>query len=199
MGQLAQIYSQAGLKTERRKIVAKFTFNHTVEWSDWSEFSPQHTGQLPCAVILPDGERVELDEAARFFGYESLYQAKIEKDSKATYAQIHPNVRFRENHWGDDGSRRMGRAGSKLEVLAPKESGFLFACICPWCGEQAGEQELSATGSWWAKAEPLYHDSCKTEEKEQERLLEEHYLEIEEQERLADEAWQREYEHLLEG
>jgi hypothetical protein len=179
--------------------VAKFTFNHMVEWSDWSEFSPQHQGQLPCAVILPDGKRVELDEAARYAAYGSLYRARMEEGSKATYAQIHPNVRFRENHWGDDGSRRMGRAGSKLEVLAPKESKFLFARVCPWCGGQAGEQELSAIGPWPTKAKSLYHDSCKAEEDEQERLIAEQYREIDEQERLAEESWQREYGHLLEG
>ncbi len=44
----------------------KTTFKHTVEWSDWSEHSPSHTGQLPSAVILPDGVRVDMSKEARY-------------------------------------------------------------------------------------------------------------------------------------
>ena len=169
----------------------KKTFTHTIEWSDWSEYSPTHRGQFPTAVILPDGERVELDDGARHAAYIDL----AARNTRATYAQVHPNVRIRENHWGDDGSRRAGRAGSTLEILAPKRSRFIFARVCPWCGEKAGEarEDVLVRG----RAEPLYHKSCKAEADEQERLIEEHCHYVAEQERLADEKWKAEYGHLM--
>ncbi len=160
--------------------MAKFTFIHTTEWSDRSPHSPSHTGQLPCAVVLPDGERVELDEYARYMAGELLYNARME-GSKATYAQIHPNVRFRESHWGDDGSRRMGRAGNKMEVFAPKGSLFFFSRICPWCGRKSGEAEESELIH--GKATPLYHVPCQAEADEQERFIEGHCRYVAEQEK----------------
>lgn len=173
----------------------KRTFKHMTEWADWSESSPSHYGQLPCAVILPDGERVEMDEGARFAAEGNLFHAQL-RGSKATYAIIHPKVRFRESHWGDDGSRRVGRAGCTLEVLAPKGSRCLFTRRC-WCGGEAGEaeeEELDRAGC----APALYHASCEAELDEQERLIEEHRRYVAEQERQADEEWEAEFSEAWE-
>jgi hypothetical protein len=187
-------HGQAGPKTERR-IEMKATFRHSIEWSDWSEHSPNHHGQLPCAVILPDGERIALDDGALYQAQSNLFYARMERRSRATYAQIHPNVRVREDSWGDDGSRRMGRAGSTMEVLAPKGSRFVFNYRCPYCGEESGECEESELRG--GQADPLWHESCKAEDEEQERGVEEHRRYVEEQERLADEEWEREFGDLL--
>ena len=51
--------------------MTKTTWTARVEWSDWSEYSPSRTGQLPCAIVLPDGERVEIDAASRFAAEEN--------------------------------------------------------------------------------------------------------------------------------
>lgn len=106
----------------------KYIFEHNVQWSEQSEHSPQHQGQLPCAVVFPDGERVSLDQATLQEAQWDHHQARRRKDA---YVQIHDNVRVRESRWGDDSSRRMGRAGSKLEVMAPKGSTFLFTRHSP--------------------------------------------------------------------
>lgn len=159
----------------------KTTFKYRVSWSDWSEYSPQSTGQFPYAVILPDGERVDMSENAR---YEAIHIMPRKRD--ATYAFLHENVRIRESFWGDDGSRRMGRAGSKLEVLAPKGSKFLFAQYCSGCGDLLGEvgsDELTKarnTPEKWctdceakAEEEALLMEEARREQEEWERQLSE--------------------------
>jgi len=73
--------------------------------------------------------------------------------------RIHANVRVRQSFWGDDTSRRTGRAGGKTEVLAPKGSAFKFAIICPYCGEEngeTGEAGLEQNGH----APACYHPAC---------------------------------------
>lgn len=170
--------------------MSKFTFKHQVEWSDRSPHSPTHWGQLPEAVVLPDGERVPLDDAT-LYAAETRLAHERDYGSRTTYAQVHDNVRVRESHWGDDGSRRMGQAGSKLEVLAPKGSTFLFARRCPWCGDVSGEQTLPGE-RYDEKAEPLYHSGCKAEMDTEEAAIEAAYLAAEaaaeaEQRRLQEE------------
>jgi hypothetical protein len=157
--------AELGLKRSGDEM--KFTFKHMVEWSDWSEHSPSHKGQLPYAAVLPDGERVDMAEDVR---YEAIHIAP--RRPRATYVHLHENVRIRESHWGDDGSRRMGRAGSKLEVLAPKGSTFLFAQYCPGCGDQVGEvgsDELTKAH----RAPEEFCADCTARIKEEERLMEE--------------------------
>ena len=133
--------------------MAKFTFKHTVEWSDRSPHSPSHTGQIPCAVILPDGERVDLSVVA-------VEVARWNQEANADrYVQLHENVRVREPFGGDDGSRRHGRSWSTMKILAPAGSKFLFSRNCPGCGETAGEQELPGQ-HYWEQADPLWHASC---------------------------------------
>lgn len=145
----------------------KTTFTYRTEWSDWSEHSPQSTGQFPCAVILPDGERVDLSASAI---YEAIHVAP--RSPHATYAPLHENVRVRESYWGDDGSRRIGRAGSKLEVLAPKGSEFRFAQFCPGCGDQTGE--VGSDGLTKARRAPeKWCADCKAIQDEQDRLMKE--------------------------
>ena len=136
-----------------------FTFTHQMEWSDRSAHSPSHTGQIPCAATLPDGDRVELSVEAV-----EIARWNQEHMSAQNYVQLHENVRVRDSFGGgDDGSRRHGRSWSKLEILAPAGSKFLFSRNCPGCGETAGEQELPGEHSW-EQAEPLWHDACRREQ-----------------------------------
>ena len=167
--------------------MAKFTFNHRTEWSDWSEDSPQSTGQFPSAVILPDGARVDMSEGTR---YEAIHIAPCRP--RATYFFLGENVRIRESYWGDDGSRRIGRVGSKLEVLAPKGSEFLFAQYCPGCYDQTGE--VGSDDLTKARNAPeRFCADCKAKEAEWERAQEE----MERQQAIAQEEWEKEQEALV--
>jgi len=154
--------------------MAKYTFKHRVEWNDRSEFSPIHRGQLPHALALPDGERID-----------DLAEPHDLPASTSGYIQIHPNIRIRITEWGDDGSRRQGRAGETLEVLAPKASCFLFANRCPFCGRQTGEQELPGL-RYDERAEEIAHAECQAQHDECDRLTREEY---EEGERAEKERW----------
>jgi len=157
----------------------KATFKHSSQWSDRSEFSPTHRGQLPHAVILPDGKRIN-----------DLTEPHDLPASTSGYIQIHANVRIRLTTWGDDGSRRQGRAGETLEVLAPKASRFLFINRCPFCGRQTGEQELPGRRSD-ERADDITHAECQAQHDEEDRLTRESY---EESERAEEERW-----HALEA
>lgn len=136
----------------------KKTFTYRTEWSDQSEHSPQTVGQLPDKVRLPDGVTVDLQSDGRF-----------QRPSRAGYVQIHENVRVRYKHWGDNGTQRMGRAGSKVEILAPKGSTFLFQSRCPLCGEArmlVSEAELTPHG----RAPQRWHEDCWREVEYREEL-----------------------------
>jgi len=128
----------------------KRTFSYTTEWSDWSENSPSTRGRLPRAVRLPDGEMIDLTPDERF-----------QRPSRSGYFQIHANVRVRIAHWGDNGTQRMGRAGGKMDVIAPKGSEFLFEQRCPLCGGHIGMTTDS-------DAPPMFHPACKAEMDENE-------------------------------
>ena len=134
--------------------MSKFTFVATYSWSDHPDGGEYSSGQLPCAVLLPDGERVELDDTeiqcARF---------NLDRLNPTWYVPLHENVRVRESGGGDDPARHYGRGYSKLEIQAPGGSRFLFARPCPWCAEKAGEQELSADLNR-PEADPLFHPAC---------------------------------------
>lgn len=134
--------------------MAKYRFTQRTEWSDQSPHSPSATGQIPHAVILPDGERVGLD-----VGDIEIAKWNQDKMGADAYVQLHANVRVRDSFGGDDHTRRHGRDWSTLEVLAPKGSRFLFARICPVCGDAAGEQELPGKTDW-ERAEEMYHEEC---------------------------------------
>jgi len=132
----------------------KQTFSYRTEWSDRSEHSPSTTGQLPEVVELPSGERVSLEPDE---GYE--------RASRAGYVQVHPEVRLRYSHWGDDGTRSMGRAGGKVEILAPKGSRVLFITRCPLCGNARGyvsaealDKNGRAPADWHADCAKRYHE-----------------------------------------
>jgi len=152
----------------------KAIFKHSSQWSDQSENSPQIAGQLPHAVILPDGERID-----------DLTEPHDLPVSTSGYIQIHANVRIRLTIWGDDGSRRQGRAGETLEVLAPKASCFLFANRCPFCGRQTGEQELPGL-RYDERADEIAHHTCQAQHNEENRLTRESY---EEGERAEEKRW----------
>jgi len=138
--------------------MAKFTFKHTMEWSDRSPHSPSHTGQIPCAVNLPDGERVDLSvEAVEVARWNQGHM------SEEHYVQLHANVRVRDSSGGDDGARSHGRSWSTLEIQAPAGSRFLFERFCPGCGQTAGEQELPGE-NYWERAQPLWHDDCRAQQ-----------------------------------
>lgn len=134
----------------------KRTFTYSTEWSDWSEHSPHTVGQLPDIVELPDGDRVQLwppDE-------------RFQRPTRTGYFQIHPDVRVRTLNWGDNGTRRMGRAGGKMEVLAPKGSTFLFQTRCQLCGNEMGyvpESELTPNH----RAPERWHPRCRAEYEQQ--------------------------------
>lgn len=126
----------------------KKTFTYRTEWSDQSEHSPQTVGQLPNYLTLPGGKRISLEPMDYW-----------PRPSRSGYIQIHENVRIRLSFWGDDGTRRIGRAGGKSEILAPKGSIFYFDQLCPYCGvyvDSMREDQLDANG----KAPRKYHPDC---------------------------------------
>jgi len=137
----------------------KSVFRWGVQWSDRSEHSPQHSGALPSAVLLPNEERVEFSDEALFNAAETQYQAQ----SRATYLRLHRQVRVREHHWGDDGSRSVGQAGTTWEVLAPKGSKFLFLAACVWCG-------LIVEGTEAETEKEAWHEECRAEKEQLEAL-----------------------------
>jgi len=128
--------------------MAKRTFTYWTEWSDRSEYSPQTHGQLPEEIELPDGERLDLSIDDRYA-----------RPSRSGYHQIHPEVRVKWSYWGDDGTKSMGRAGGKMEILAPKDSIFYFVCRCTWCGEEMGSVPESKLGKDGRPA-PRIHKGC---------------------------------------
>ena len=162
--------------------MAKWTFVSRFSWSDHPDGGENRTGQLPDAVVLPDGERVGLD-------LDDVQAARWDQDklNPRWYVQLHVNVRVREGGWGEDPARSVGRSESRLEVQAPRGSRFLFARMCPWCGEKAGEQELPGE-HWWEQAEPLYHARCRERADEEERLIAEAREEMR-REAAAEAAW----------
>jgi hypothetical protein len=128
----------------------KKTFTYRTEWSDRSEHSPHTVGQLPDFVKLPDGERVDLQPDDR---------DPFMQPSKAGYVQVHENVRVRYTFWGDNGTRRAGRAGGRVDIIAPKGSTFFFEQRCPLCGELTGhvtEFSLLSNG----RPPENWHEDC---------------------------------------
>lgn len=114
--------------------MAKYTFRYDPEWNE---------GQLPCSVILPNSERVEIDEAARA-AYPELTETQC-------YIQINVNVHIRESHWR---TRDIAKeTGTELEIMAPMGSTFMFKARCPQCGHLVDESEISQDIS-------VYHESC---------------------------------------
>jgi len=132
----------------------KRTFTYSMQWSDLSEHSPSRNGQFPDIVVLPDDESVDLDSNA------IQRIADNSGETRAGYVQIHDNVRVRLSFWGDDGTRRFGRMGGKMEVLCPRGSEFRFYARCPFCcaitGE-IGEDDLDRSH----RAPGQYHPECK--------------------------------------
>lgn len=163
--------------------MARYTFTHRQSWSDHPDGGHEVRGQLPGLVRLPDGERISLDLGD--------YDERDHEPSRAGYIQLHANVRVKYTFWGDDGTRRSGRNGGKVEVLAPKGSTFLFVQRCPLCGEPRGyvsENGLQTD----MRAPPNWHEDCAREVYEQERLAE--YAELKHQQDLEDaERYQAEH------
>lgn len=168
---------QAGPKTERRKQM-KQTF---VRSGDWSDYGESESGALPCAVVLPDGTRVDIDSTA--IGIRQWEQGA----SRSRYVQMTPDgaVRVREKSYSDEPTRRSGRYRIVLEVIAPKKSTFLFARPCPWCGEKAGEQSLDGQPAW-AKPDPLF---CSKKCRANYEAVEAEIREQQEADRRENEAW----------
>lgn len=153
----------------------KTTFKVTYEWSDYSEFSPSHRGQLPVAVILPSGRRVDLydeDIAVAAAAFSNRHP-----NSRATYTPLTRDgeVRAKMSSWGDDGRRNYGRSGATLEVIAPKGSGFRFDRYCEFCGEVVSEATAAAANNSERNGEP--HPGCKAEYESQQMMIS------------ADDAW----------
>lgn len=146
----------------------KYTFRHVMEWSDRSEHSPSHTGQLPEAVILPDGERIDLGENVEIAHWN-------DGKSGAGYVQIHENVRVREKSRCDNPNARYGKSGAMLEVLAPKGSKFVFEQYCSFCGYPGGEQivEYDAKFQYRFRAEDQDCAECVAIDAEQRHSIDE--------------------------
>lgn len=138
----------------------KFKFAHRWEWSDFSEYSPSHWGQLPIAVILPDGERVGLGagdlEPARYNFYRQFESAP---EHEHYWIPLAASVKFRLYGGMTDAAQRTGRGKESLHVLAPENSQFVFRRFCPHCGEPSSEEIHS--GEFSGRAEPEYHEKCR--------------------------------------
>ena len=139
----------------------KTTFKSAYQWSDYSEFSPQHSGQLPSAVILPSGERIDLSDEAIFAAATDF--ANRHPASRAEYTPLTRDgtVRGKMSAWGDDGRRSYGRSGGTLEVIAPNGSTFRFDRYCEFCGEVVGEAAVAARHNTDRNGDP--HPACKAE------------------------------------
>jgi hypothetical protein len=149
----------------------KSTFRYTYEWSDYSEHSPRREGQLPAAVILPDGKRVEVDaDTINCVGY-SFFCAHPRSRAQYVPMTTTGSVRARLSGGGDPGDRRYGATRSTLEVIAPRGSRFMFAQFCPFCGGQTGEQELPGN-IYDERADEVAHPTCAAEYAEKRRLAE---------------------------
>lgn len=153
--------------------MAKYVFHHRFEWSDMSEYSPTASGSIPHAVILPDGERVSLDEVdIQVAGWNQ------EANPELTYIQLHDNVRVQDSCGGDQTTQRHGRRWSKLEVQAPKGSTFAFTVRCPFCGERSGETIRSASESPRVPIEEA-HLECQSRRDEEQAIMDAAYAEHE--------------------
>lgn len=122
----------------------KTTFKSAYQWSDYSEFSPQRSGQLPVAVILPDGRRIDLSDEEIFAAAAKF--ARLHPTSRAEYTPIARDgvVKAKLTSWGDDGRRSCGSCGETLKVIAPKGSEFRFDRYCEFCGEVVNESPVAA-------------------------------------------------------
>jgi hypothetical protein len=149
----------------------KTTFKSQYEWSDFSEFSPSHRGQLPSAVILPSGKLIDLSGESIFVAAADF--AGRHPGSRAEYTPLTRDgvVRARLTTWGDDGrSSSTGRNGFTLEVIAPKGSQFRFLRYCEYCNEIVGEAATAARGNDDRCGDP--HPACKAEWDAQRKLME---------------------------
>ena len=148
----------------------KTTFKSSYEWSDFSEFSPTRRGQLPSAVILPSGKRIDLSDESIFVAAADF--AGRHPGSRAQYTPLTRDgvVRVKLTSWGDDGRRNYGRSGSTLEVIAPRGSEFKFDRCCEFCGEVVGEVVGEATMNEDRNGDP--HPACKAEWDAQRKLME---------------------------
>lgn len=135
----------------------KFEFTHRWEWSDFSEHSPSHWGQLPIAVILPDSNRIALHSGAieaaefEFFGPHG-------RRGKAWIPLGESGIKFRLTSHTAAATQRVGRGSERMEILAPKDTQFVFRRWCPHCGETSGEEVYD--GDFSGRAELKYHEGC---------------------------------------
>lgn len=137
----------------------QFKFSHRWEWSDFSEYSPSHLGQLPVVVILPDGEGIGLAngdlERAQYDFYRQFESAPKHEHY---WIPLTEDVKFRLSGGMTDPTKRFGKGKESLEVLAPEGSRFVFRRFCPYCGEPNGEEIHD--GDFSGKAEKQYHEEC---------------------------------------
>ena len=158
-----------------------------VRSGEWSEYGENESGAIPCALVMPDEMRVEIDNKAQVEAQWDLGQ------SRSRYARMTPagEVRVRETLHGDDPRRRQGRYRIILEVIAPKGSTFFFASNCPWCGEKVREYPLGE-----CPGEPDFHDACRKYQDAIEAHIQEQQ-EADRKDRLAEEAHLRALGYVL--
>jgi len=146
--------------TDRTKSI----FTSSVEWSDYSPHSPMRNGQLPCAVMI-DEYRVEIGltdiQVAQ-------YQCNVPYDGDGWVKMDH-GINARQSNWSDGG--RVGRAGARVEILAPDGAVFLFESGCDDCSDKLGEVEESELVH--DRAPVVVCDDCQTLQAEEDRLAEE--------------------------
>ena len=101
----------------------KTKFSYWFEWSDYGESSQ---GRLPTAVVLPCGQTISLEP----WSVQPIAWAQGEGRPLAwvvlARADGKPLVSILEQYGGDDTMRRSGRTWATMEILAPKDSRFLY-------------------------------------------------------------------------
>lgn len=162
--------------------MAKTTFRHQWGWSTLSDWSSGV--RSPDAVRLPDGEIVDLSNEeyeTRSYQYFVIEHPR----SRAKYTPMNDDgtVRLFCDGGGTDGGRSSGERWALMAVIAPKASTFLYGGTCPDCGGRMGYSEDPKGPDMCPECIAMYEDW--------ERTMEEARREQEEQERLADEEWQR--------
>ena len=148
----------------------KTTFHHRIEWSDWSENSPQHHGALPDAMILPSGKELPCSSDDLMLLSAERMGIRTPRDGYMPFPG--GEAKFRSNSWGDDGSRRQGRAGTDLEIFAPIGTRFLFAHNCYVCGEEVVRDESP-------KSREEFHPACRAQYDSEIAAMEEARAELE--------------------
>ena len=105
----------------------KTTFRTTWGWNDKFDQGNFSGGELPIAVVTPDGGHVGLNDAE--YASAQLEQAARNPRSRAKYLPLGRGVKVQIRQWPDHefGYRAsQGRARKTLIVIAPKGSQFLF-------------------------------------------------------------------------